>query len=99
MDDYFNSSPIGKVFRSIPYGIVRADIFRLCVLLIHGGIYLDLKEFWKFTILNALDLRGNCFINNSVAEIPRVTVVLFVKNFLKVFFTPPIFIPPLIIRL
>ncbi len=44
MDDYFNSSPIGKVFRSIPYGIVRADIFRLCVLLIHGGIYLDLKS-------------------------------------------------------
>ena len=44
------------------------------------GIYIDLKEFWKFTILNNLDLRGNCFINNSVAEIPRVTTTLFFNN-------------------
>jgi len=41
------------------------------------GIYIDLKEFWKFTILNTLDLRGNCYINNSVAEIPRVTSILY----------------------
>ena len=41
------------------------------------GIYINLKEFWKFTILNTLDLRGNCYINNSVAEIPRVTSILY----------------------
>ena len=44
------------------------------------GIYIDLKEFWKFTILNTLDLRGNCYINNSVAEIPRVTNTLHLRD-------------------
>ena len=44
------------------------------------GIYIDLKEFWKFTILSYLYLSGNCFINNSVTEIPRVTTSLFFSN-------------------
>lgn len=44
------------------------------------GIYIDLKEFWKFKILNYLDLRGDCFINNSVAEMPRVTNALYLFN-------------------
>ena len=44
------------------------------------GIYIDLKEFWKFTILNILELRGNCFINNSIAEIPIVTTTLHLIN-------------------
>lgn len=44
MEDHFKHSAIGKVFESIHYGIVRADIFRLCVLLVHGGMYFDMKS-------------------------------------------------------
>ena len=44
MENHFKNSAIDEVFDSIHYGIVRADIFRLCVLLVHGGMYFDMKS-------------------------------------------------------
>lgn len=44
------------------------------------GISLDLKEFWKFKNLQLLTIGGGCLINNTIAEIPRVTNSLTLAN-------------------
>lgn len=43
MQNYFKKTEIYKIFINST-GIIRADIFRLCVLYIFGGIYLDHKS-------------------------------------------------------
>lgn len=43
MYHYFKNTNIYKIFINTT-GIIRADIFRLCVLYIYGGIYLDHKS-------------------------------------------------------
>ena len=44
MKAHFSGQRIFDVYQHCQHGIMRADIFRLCVLLIHGGWYFDLKS-------------------------------------------------------
>lgn len=44
MTRYFSDHRIFKIFNDTPYGIIKADLFRLCVLYIYGGFYFDLKS-------------------------------------------------------
>lgn len=44
MEEHFSEQRIFEFYQQCPHGIMRADIFRLCVLLIHGGWYFDLKS-------------------------------------------------------
>ena len=44
MEEHFSGHRILPVYRQSPYGILKADIFRLAVLYIHGGFYFDLKS-------------------------------------------------------
>ena len=44
MTRYFSDHRIFEIFNDTPYGIIKADLFRLCVLYVYGGFYFDLKS-------------------------------------------------------
>jgi len=54
MEDHFSGHHIFNMYRKSWHGILRADIFRLAVLYIHGGFYFDLKSRFSGP-LSALD--------------------------------------------
>ena len=50
---------IAELFKYIPRGMYKADLWRLCKLYIHGGVYADLDLVPHFKISAALD-SGSC---------------------------------------
>ena len=46
---------IAELFKYIPRGMYKADLWRLCKLYIHGGVYADIDLVPHFTISDALD--------------------------------------------
>ena len=54
INKYFSGTNVELFFQSVPHGIVRADLFRMCILFIYGGIYFDLKSRFnsKLDLLN-----------------------------------------------
>lgn len=46
---------IAELFKYIPRGMYKADLWRLCKLYIHGGVYADIDLVPHFTISAALD--------------------------------------------
>lgn len=80
----FDSSVV-NAFDSLIPGAYKADLWRYCVLYIHGGIYLDIKyscinsfrfieltekEHWVF------DIGGNNIYNALIAVMPKNTILL-----------------------
>ena len=43
MTRYFSDHRIFEIFNDTPYGIIKADLFRLCVLYVYGGFILILN--------------------------------------------------------
>ena len=50
---------IAELFKYIPRGMYKADLWRLCKLYIHGGVYADIDLVPHFTISAALDGGGS----------------------------------------
>jgi len=55
--DNFNEE-FFEMYTSLPLGIMRADLWRIAVLYIHGGVYMDTDVFCKQNILPLLDFDG-----------------------------------------
>ena len=49
---------IAELFKYIPRGMYKADLWRLCKLYIHGGVYADIDLVPHFAISDALDSDG-----------------------------------------
>ena len=52
MEAHFWGEPIFQIYQQCQHGIMRADIFRLCVLFIYGGWYFDLKSQFRVELAN-----------------------------------------------
>ena len=52
MKAHFSGEPIFQIYQQCQHGIMRADIFRLCILFIYGGWYFDLKSQFRGELAN-----------------------------------------------
>lgn len=68
IEEHFLGTKIEQVYKKIPYGVVRSDIFRLCALKIFGGIYIDFKSYFK-TPLSEFNFNG---ISGYLIVFPRL---------------------------
>jgi len=77
MAKFFADHPILNIYDNAENGIIKADLFRLCVLYIYGGFYFDLKSQFGQS-LDAIDLNKNTLYllsENSIAKLqsPELT--------------------------
>jgi Glycosyltransferase sugar-binding region containing DXD motif len=68
MNSRFNSHPIFQVFADSRYMASKADIWRLCVLYVHGGYYLDIDSTVKFSLSDEVATK-DCLISYSQEDI------------------------------
>lgn len=81
INDFMRKNFLGEkiydAFIEAPYGIIRSDIFRLCVLRIYGGYYFDIKSRFNKPLLECFsdnikislieessDVTGDCSVVN-----------------------------------
>jgi len=56
-------------YDSIIPGTFKADLFRYCVIYIHGGVYMDSKIQPKQDLKNILETYGECFIEDLTPDV------------------------------
>lgn len=70
MNTHYKGEAILKVFNGAVNGVMRADIFRYCVLRQQGGIYLDFSKHLQTPLHNFLELQSPCVLSHERNLIP-----------------------------
>ena len=80
IQDNFNSGVLNAYDRLIP-GAYKADLWRYCVLYIHGGIYMDVKYYPinKFKLINLLE-EEHWVLDNDGNGVYNALMVCKAKN-------------------
>lgn len=88
--DHFNKD-FYNMYSSLPFGVMKADVWRVAVIYVYGGIYSDLDtkclksvDTWlkpEYDLIVGVETKHGSINNYTFAAAPKHPALLFVLNF------------------
>jgi len=67
----FRGDDILRIFEGARFGPMRADIFRYCVLLLHGGVYIDISKTLPKPLDSFVRVESSAVLTHEIHRIPE----------------------------